>query len=228
MSSESFLLYGPRGCGKTLFANAFLAECFTAKFEVPSASVAHLDAAKVLLNPEYLEKAFQVLHTHEMPGLVVDHVDELFRGLRGHPAHHVSFLHCTDNATCDMFRSRFSSLLSEEGSVQEDGAGKSNYQITNLEVIVAQHYTKFRTGDVRGSVIGDHVHDISFAQLWNEVSGTTDLNVLSDELAKLREEMLKRADSAEHHASVGAIASAEIEAEKGHGEKAPRILGQGW
>jgi hypothetical protein len=131
--------------------------------------------------------------------------------------------HCTDIIIREGLKAEFSALLEEEVSDITPGVPQppAGILISIKEFNVANQKI-FR--DVKGSVIGEHVHDIDFTQLWNEVGSRTDLNALSNELAKLREEMLKQAKTAEHHAAIGAVASAQIQAEKGYGEKAFEYL----
>jgi hypothetical protein len=53
----------------------------------------------------------------------------------------------------------------------------------------------------------------------NVIYQTHDLNQLADELSRLREALLARAQSPEHYAAIGAIASAELEAKSGEQPK---------
>jgi len=138
-----------------------------------------------------------------------------------------TFEHCTNASLCESLRNEFSDLL-QQASTSTVGemttASEEPRVLININEggVMAERYQQF--GSVKGSVIGEHVHDINFHQLWNEVGSSTDLNALSTELTKLRQEMLKKAGTAEEHAAVGAVASAEIEAEKGNGEKAFEYL----
>lgn len=66
-----------------------------------------------------------------------------------------------------------------------------------------------------------HVHDINFNQLWNQTSASLDLKKLGEDLSRLRTAMLEEAGGAEQYATIGVVASAEIEAQKGNG---PRVL----
>src|SRR5207244_9957922 len=69
---------------------------------------------------------------------------------------------------------------------------------------------------------GHQIHDIA----WNQIQSTTDLPALAGELAKLRQALLSSAKSAPESAAVGAVAQAEIAAEKGDGPSALRFLKQ--
>jgi hypothetical protein len=63
-----------------------------------------------------------------------------------------------------------------------------------------------------------HVHDVDFVQLWNEISPSIDISILAQQLTRLREAMRARAAGPEHDVAIGAVASAEIEAQKGNGQ----------
>jgi hypothetical protein len=72
-----------------------------------------------------------------------------------------------------------------------------------------------------------HVHDVTFAQIWDQGSQTIDLTKLAEELSTLRQAMLKESTRPEHYAEVGAVASAEIEAKNGHGPQVLQYLSKG-
>lgn len=78
---------------------------------------------------------------------------------------------------------------------------------------------RYEAGQVVTQGPNPHAHDITltFNQLWNQTKGNIDLQALSNELKTLRDELQKSAKSAEEFAEIGAIASAEIEAQKGDG-----------
>jgi hypothetical protein len=65
-----------------------------------------------------------------------------------------------------------------------------------------------------------HVHDNSIQQAWNESSSKIDLNVLSDELNRLRAALKAEAKSAEEDAAVGQISAGELAAKQGDGPRA--------
>jgi hypothetical protein len=57
-----------------------------------------------------------------------------------------------------------------------------------------------------------------------ENGNAVDLPKLAGELERLRTELAPSAKTSEHFAEIGAIASAEMEAQKGNGEKAVEAL----
>ena len=66
-----------------------------------------------------------------------------------------------------------------------------------------------------------HVHDMNFHQVWNQSSDQVgDLVKLADELGQLRAALRQRARTAEEDSAIGAVAQAEVAAEKGEGPKA--------
>lgn len=69
-----------------------------------------------------------------------------------------------------------------------------------------------------------HAHDISFNQIWNQLSPRVDLPSLADELARLRDAMGHEAKEPEHFASAGTIAAAEASARQGNGPKTLEYL----
>lgn len=75
-------------------------------------------------------------------------------------------------------------------------------------------------GQVGAVGSNSHVHDVQFNQLWDQSKTKIDLGELALELESLRNQISSKAKSAEEHVSVGAIASAELEAKNGNGPKA--------
>jgi hypothetical protein len=69
-----------------------------------------------------------------------------------------------------------------------------------------------------------HAHDMTFNQIWNQAKKNIDLSTLSKELKTLREELQKTAKEAEEFAEIGAVANAEMEAQRGDGPKALSAL----
>lgn len=59
----------------------------------------------------------------------------------------------------------------------------------------------------------------NFTQNWKNISDEINIDELSNELSKLREELKKRSSKPEEDIETGNIAKAEIEAKKGNGEK---------
>jgi hypothetical protein len=135
--------------------------------------------------------------------------------------------HCTSRAIREQTFTKFSALL--------DGVEPQKLRsVPNIVVESGGQFTQiikeqimndqYKTGDVYGGIVGGHVHDVNFTQSWNQLRTSVDLPVLAEQLSQLREELLKRAADAEHHAAIGAVASAEIEARKGDGPKALEYL----
>jgi len=71
-----------------------------------------------------------------------------------------------------------------------------------------------------------HAHDIVFNQSGQQFSDNIDLAKLAQELSVLRGELKKNATTPEQDLAVGAVASAEIEAQKGNGQKVMEYLFQ--
>lgn len=69
-----------------------------------------------------------------------------------------------------------------------------------------------------------HAHDMNFNQIVSENGIAVDLPKLAGELERLRNELASNAKTSEHYAEIGVIASAEMEAQKGNGEKAVEAL----
>lgn len=101
----------------------------------------------------------------------------------------------------------------------------SNY--SNLRENIIQEVTmgdKYEAGQVAAQGPNAHAHDITFNQVWQQNKGDLDLDKLKEELQTLRDEMTTNATNAEHYSEIGTIASAELEASKGNGEKALELL----
>ncbi len=69
-----------------------------------------------------------------------------------------------------------------------------------------------------------HAYDLTFNQIWNQVSDRINLSKLAEELAELRLKLKKDATEPEHDISIGAIASAESSAKKGNGPETLELL----
>jgi len=80
---------------------------------------------------------------------------------------------------------------------------------------------RYNAGQVGAEGPSAHAHDISFSQVWNQTNGSIDLPTLTTQLKSLRQELQSSAQNAEDFAEIGAIANAEIEAQKGDG---PQVL----
>ncbi len=64
-----------------------------------------------------------------------------------------------------------------------------------------------------------HVHDISFNQVWNQLSNNIDLVRLADELRQLHDALERQATDPAQKLAVGAIAAAEQSAREKDGPK---------
>lgn len=67
---------------------------------------------------------------------------------------------------------------------------------------------------------GAAAHDMTFNQIWNQVSPEIDMRQLSDELSQLRQGMKKESETLEHDTAIGEIAAAEIATQANDGPKA--------
>lgn len=131
--------------------------------------------------------------------------------------------------------------LYEEDFVEIDSEGKAEKYADQLAGVslAPGHYSRdIRTQIIQEVTMGDryeagqvgaqgphaHAHDMTFNQIWNQAKDNIDLPTLTKELNTLRDEMQKSAKDAEEYAEIGAIASAEIEAQKGDGPKALSAL----
>lgn len=83
---------------------------------------------------------------------------------------------------------------------------------------------RYETGQVGAQGPHAYAHDMTFNQIWHKIKDNIDLVTLAKELNILRNERKKSAKNAEDYVEIGAIASAEIEAEKGDGPKALSTL----
>jgi hypothetical protein len=96
---------------------------------------------------------------------------------------------------------------------------RETIQIIRQELIIGDKY------EIHGQVgaAGPHanVHDVNFVQLWNQTGQSIEFGKLAQELSRLREAMRAQATAPGHDVAVGAVASAEIEAQKRNG---PRVL----
>ncbi len=90
-----------------------------------------------------------------------------------------------------------------------------------MEVIMGD---KFEAGQVGAQGPNAHAHDMTFNQIWQQNKEKVDLSTLNRELEKLRNTLQTSAETAEHYSEIGAIATAEIEANKGNGANALHAL----
>jgi len=85
---------------------------------------------------------------------------------------------------------------------------------------------KYEAGQVvtQGANAKTEVQQVTFNQIWQQNKEKVDLGALGAELATLRSELGAKASAPEHYIEIGAIASAEVEAGKGNGEKVYEAL----
>jgi hypothetical protein len=76
----------------------------------------------------------------------------------------------------------------------------------------------------QGIGIGGDANVHHFTQMWNESSNKIDLAQLAEQLLTLRRALKKKATTAEHDASIGAIAAAELAVRNGDGSTALQHL----
>jgi hypothetical protein len=85
---------------------------------------------------------------------------------------------------------------------------------------------RYEAGQAGAQGSHDHAHDMTFNQIWHQTKEHIDLPTLAEELSMLRDELQKSAKNAEDYVEIGAIARAEIEAQKGDGPKALSALAE--
>jgi hypothetical protein len=103
-----------------------------------------------------------------------------------------------------------------------------DFSMERLNIIMGDQIKgdKYEAGQVltQGRGAKSEVQQVTFNQLWQQNKEHVDLGMLAAELAKLRAELRTMASAPEHYVEIGAIASAEVEAEKGNGEKVYEAL----
>jgi uncharacterized protein YjbI with pentapeptide repeats len=91
----------------------------------------------------------------------------------------------------------------------------------NLQLIAKEIFCggdKYETTGQSASVgPGAHAHDISFNQVWNQLSQDIDLPKLAEQLSELRQALKGEAKTIEQDTAVGEIAHAEAAAKNGDG-----------
>jgi len=112
------------------------------------------------------------------------------------------------------------------------------YGVYNEEELESKHVTINYNQHYREKVMGDrisvgqgvvfgresHVHDVNFRQIWQQEKSSIDIEKLAQQLAILREQLVKEANEPVHYTEIGNIASAEDEAKNGNGAKALEYL----
>jgi hypothetical protein len=153
--------------------------------------------------------------------IIVDHRRERTRQLLK-----FTMAHCTDKLIREEVRTKFSDIASEMHSDESTNVPHVTLQVGTLLLHQEEQIMgdKIETGDLYGSVVGSHVHDVNLTQTWNQLRATVDLVQLAEQLSSLRTEMLKQAKGPEQYAAVGAVSSAELEAKNGNGPKTLEYL----
>ncbi len=130
--------------------------------------------------------------------------------------------------------------LYEEDFIEINTSGKAEKYADKLaqSPLQGQYTHDFRINIIQEVTMGDryeagqvgaqgpnaHAHDMTFNQIWQQNKSTLDVGKLAEELSTLRNSMQEEANTAEEFADIGAVASAEIEAQKGDGPKALEAL----
>ena len=141
-----------------------------------------------------------------------------------------------ESAELDKYNSIYNSKgeLIDRAIAREDDKWSFTYWIDLFNLMIGllfEHEAKYRhmnpekkMGDtyyVSGQIgaIGPYstAKDISFSQVWENSANEINLDVLAEELSKLRVQLRKDAHEAEHDISVAAIAEAEIAAKNSDG-----------
>lgn len=140
-------------------------------------------------------------------GTSVLHTDPVFsKGTREITLRHESERRLVDN----YLKERETDKATPKGSRRSIG-----------EFIMGDKYTVGQAGAVG---LSSHAHDMTFNQIWNQASSSTDLSVLANELAQLRTNLKGQSTEPDHDVAVGEIASAEVAAQKRDGPTAMKHL----
>jgi hypothetical protein len=89
------------------------------------------------------------------------------------------------------------------------------------ELVMGDKYTASQAGAMGPQA---HAHHMTFNQVWNQASGSIDLDRLASELGALRAELKRLAAQPEQDMAVGAIAAAEQAASQKDGPRALEYL----
>jgi hypothetical protein len=82
------------------------------------------------------------------------------------------------------------------------------------DIKMGDNYTTGQAGAVGPRA---HAHDMTFNQVWNQLSTTVDLPKLKEELSALRQALKGAASEPEHDIAIAEVANAEIAAKEGDG-----------
>jgi hypothetical protein len=107
-----------------------------------------------------------------------------------------------------------------------DLGGRGRYgtrtRAQSIEIVMGDRY------DIQGQAgaVGPnaHVHDVTFSQLWNQVSDKIDLPALADELERLRSALRAAAKTPDEDQIVADVGQAELAAKNGNGPDVMRYL----
>jgi hypothetical protein len=107
--------------------------------------------------------------------------------------------------------------------IQSEGFSSERFNIIMGDQIGGD---KYEAGQVvtQGREARTDVQTVTFNQVWQQNKGEVDLATLGAELETLRARLGQAASAPEHYIEIGAIASAEVEAKKGNGEKVYEAL----
>lgn len=84
MISNKFLFYGPKGCGKSLFASAMFGEFSKTD---PAWFTVEIKKAGILESPvDAMQETFSAINQYQVNGIMIEDIDLLLSGLSGFPA----------------------------------------------------------------------------------------------------------------------------------------------
>lgn len=115
---------------------------------------------------------------------------------------------------------RYTRTLVSAGSL--DGRYESGTRGTFMEVIMGDQFNN--SGQAGAFGPGAHAHDMTFQQIWNQMSNKVDLATLAEELTQLRVAMEGEARQPSEKFAIGAIAAAEECAKAKDGPKVMEYL----
>jgi hypothetical protein len=115
-------------------------------------------------------------------------------------------------------------LKSETAQPGQYSEGTRSVYVHNVNITQINMGDSYSAGQVGAQGPGAHAHDINFNQVWNNISGSTNLALLADELGRLRQYLKENAKEANEDIVVGNVAQAEQEAKKGNGGKVLEFL----
>ena len=126
------------------------------------------------------------------------------------------FLTTSDESAID----RYTQILVSAGTLK--GRYEPGTRGRIVEVVMGDQYNV--SGQAGAVGAGAHAHDMTFQQIWNQMSNQTDIAALAGELAVLRDAMEKEARQPSEKFAVGAVAAAEESAKQKDGPKTIEYL----